>query len=270
MSTEIAKRQTTEIDFTTEQIDVMRKTIAKDATPIEFDLFLNIAKSAGLNPFHRQVFFVKRGGIGQTTASVDGLRLIAHRTGQYRGQVGPMWCGLDGEWKDVWIEQTPPAAAKVGVWREGFSEPLWAVANFNAYCANTPIWKKMPELMIAKCAESLALRRAFPLEMCGLYSSEELESEDFTQKSVINAEIVQEKTQALAQGDSGQVKKDVYVDCTSDKNWLVSQLAIRGVRNVGSVDYQTAARAWHTWSIGRDKAEVKEKLNADVGKELGQ
>jgi hypothetical protein len=181
-----------------------------------------------------------------------------------------MWCGLDGEWKDVWIEQTPPAAAKVGVWREGFSEPLWAVANFSAYCANTPIWKKMPELMIAKCAESLALRRAFPLEMCGLYSSEELESEDFTQKSVINAEIVPEKTQTLAQGGSEPVKKDVYVDCNADKNWLVNQLALRGMMNDQSDEYTTAARAWHTWAIGRDKRDVRAKLDADVGKELGQ
>jgi hypothetical protein len=77
-------------------------------------------------------------------------------------------------------------------------------------------------------------------------------------------------TQAVARGDAEPVKKDVYVDCLSDKNWLVTQLAIRGVMNDQSEDYQTAARAWHTWAIGRDKSEVKEKLNADVGKELGQ
>jgi phage recombination protein Bet len=271
MSTEIAKRQTAEIDFTTEQIDVMRKTIAKDATPIEFELFLNIAKSAGLNPFHRQVFFVKRGGIGQTTASIDGLRLIAHRTGQYRGQVGPMWCGPDGEWKDVWTESVPPVAAKVGVWREGFSEPLFAVANFNAYCANTPIWKKMPELMISKCCESLALRRAFPLEMSGLYSTEELDGEDFReQKSVINAEMVSEKPNQTLPETKEQVKRDPYIDCLADKTWLVSQLALRGVVNDKSDEYQNAARAWHTWAIGRDKSEVKAKLDADVGKELAQ
>jgi hypothetical protein len=59
--------------------------------------------------------------------------------------------------------------------RAGFREPLFAVANFSAYNAGSPIWKKMPALMVSKVAEMLALRRAFPLELSGLFGTEEME-----------------------------------------------------------------------------------------------
>jgi hypothetical protein len=86
-----------------------------------------------------------------------------------------MWCGEDGVWKDVWLSKTPPAAAKVGIIRSDFKEPLWAVATWTSYVQASPMWTKMGPTMIAKCAESLGLRRAFPQELSGLYTSEEME-----------------------------------------------------------------------------------------------
>lgn len=162
-------------EFSHTDIELIKKTIAKEATHEELKLFLQICNRTQLDPFARQIFFVRRGGIGQTTLSIDGFRLVAERTGKYEGQVGPLWCGEDGQWKDVWLEGQPPLAAKVGVYRAGFREAVYSVANFSAYNAGSPIWRKMPALMLAKCAESLALRRAFPMELSGLYTQEEMD-----------------------------------------------------------------------------------------------
>jgi phage recombination protein Bet len=138
-------------------------------------VFLHAAQRTGLDPFARQLYMIERGGRYTIQASIDGLRIVAQRSGEYAGQVGPFWCGDDGTWTDVWLESKPPVAAKVGVMRKGFSEILWAVAKFDSYNANSPIWKKMPDTMIAKCAESLALRKAFPNDLSGIYTAEEME-----------------------------------------------------------------------------------------------
>lgn len=139
------------------------------------EAFLLHARRTGLDPIARQIYCIERGGKWGTQVSIDGARLVAERTGQYRGQTPTQWTDDGREWVDVWLAKTPPAAARVGVFREGFAEPLFAVATFDAYNAGSPIWKKMPALMLGKCAEMLALRKAFPQDLSGLYSSEEMD-----------------------------------------------------------------------------------------------
>jgi phage recombination protein Bet len=159
----------------TKQLAALKQLGLTNASNGDLAVFLHYAQRTGLDPFARQLYMIERGGKFTIQSSIDGLRIVAQRSGEYAGQVGPYWCGEDGIWTDIWLEKTPPLAAKVGVLRKGFVEPLWAVAKFDGYNANSPIWKKMPDLMIAKCAEALALRKAFPNDLSGIYTAEEME-----------------------------------------------------------------------------------------------
>src|SRR5689334_22449477 len=108
-------------NYTPAQVALIKQTVAKNATDDELRLFLAIAGRAGLDPFTKQIHFIKYGNnAGTVVTGIDGYRLIAQRSTEYEGQQAAEWCGADGVWQTVWLSDAPPAAARVGVWRKGF------------------------------------------------------------------------------------------------------------------------------------------------------
>lgn len=187
----IVHLEQTQGGFSAEQIDIIKSQITPQGTTNEeLRLFLLYCQRTGLDPFARQIYLSERRTEDKQTrqwitkrmpeTTIDGFRVIAERSGLYAGQVGPFWCGEDGEWKDVWLGKDLPSAAKVGILRKDFKEPVWGVALFQEYVQTTKegrpnhMWSKMGANQLAKCAESLGLRKAFPRDLSGLYTREEM------------------------------------------------------------------------------------------------
>jgi len=162
--------------YTPEQVDLIKRTICAGATNDELALFIQQCQRTGLDPFSRQIHAVKRGGRMTIQVGIDGFRLVANRTGETDGQDGPYWCGEDGIWRDVWLGKDKPAACKVTVFRKGQSRGYTGVARWaEFYQPQGGMWDKLPATMLAKVAESIALRKGFPQELSGLYAPEELD-----------------------------------------------------------------------------------------------
>ena len=160
--------------WTPEQTQLISTTIAPGCSNDELRLFAYACQRTGLDPFSRQIYAIKRGGKLTIQVSIDGLRSIAERTGQLDGSMS-YWCGDDGVWTDVWLSSKPPAAAKTVIHRKGCAHSFSATARFADFNAGQGLWAKMPSVMIAKCSEAQALRRAFPADLSGVYSTDEMD-----------------------------------------------------------------------------------------------
>jgi phage recombination protein Bet len=241
--TKVADHAIASSNYNPEQVDLIKRTICKGASDDELRMFMYQADKTGLNPLARQIYAVKRWDAKENRevmgiqVSIDGFRLIAERSGKYAGQIGPYWCGTDGKWVEVWTDSAPPVAARVGVLRHDFSEPCWGVARFKAYAQTkkdgsfTAMWAKMGDVMIAKCAESLALRKAFPQELSGLYTSDEMES---VQDDHVAPPVHQPARAALAPPPAPKPKQEEaeivqeQADKPADRSlaWLAEQMEV--------------------------------------------
>lgn len=173
----IVKRDRDRLEFSPEQEAMIRDMYMSGATPLEAAVLLEIAKSRRLDPLKKQIHFVKRKGYDgepdkwTAQVAIDGFRSIANDTGLYDGQDEP---------EIIYDADGYVIAAKVRVYRRDIGRAFVGNAHFSEYCQvksngdATKMWAKMPRTMIAKCAEALALRKAFPEELGGLYTSDEM------------------------------------------------------------------------------------------------
>ena len=196
-----------ESHFSPNQMSLIKKTIMDEsASNDDLQLFGMICQRTGLDPFSRQIYALSRnvkmgdkwGKKWSFQISIDGFRSIADRTGLYAGSDDPIFDGSYNRYQMTENGRDRPVTATVTVWKlvSGQRCPFTATASWEEYAQVFEnkktgeknlgdLWKKMPFLMLSKCAESLALRKAFPVQLAGLYTKDEMaqadDSDDFVQ-----------------------------------------------------------------------------------------
>lgn len=167
--------------FSDEQRRLILDTCCGGAPAHEAEALIAIAEARGLNPVLGECYFVKRYDSQakrdkwSVQASIDSLRIKAEQTGLYAGQDEPTF-EYDAEGN--------VALARVKVWRKDWERPAVGVARWEEYVQltreqkPTKFWAQMPHNQLAKCAEALALRKAFPAVLAKIYVAEEMDQAD--------------------------------------------------------------------------------------------
>jgi phage recombination protein Bet len=173
-------------EWTPAQHAALEQLGISDASRGDLDVFLHVSQRMGLDPFAKEIYLIgrwdpelrrKRWTI---QVGIEGYRSKSEEHPQFAGVSDAEWCGPDGVWSDVWLsDDTPPVAARVTVYRKDWAHPVRAVAHYREYVqlkqdgTPTAMWKNRAAGQLAKCAEALARRRAFPRILGGTYIPEE-------------------------------------------------------------------------------------------------
>src|SRR5690348_15433781 len=153
------------------RVEFIRQQFGNGAPDPELDAFVRICKRRGLAPEEKQIYLIQRGGKWTIQTSIDGYRLIAERTRCYAGSDEPLFVESGAKLSNG---RSYPLKASVTVWKivDGVRCPFTASAFWEEYNGGQNLWLTMPHVMLAKCAESQALRKAFPADLSGIYTVE--------------------------------------------------------------------------------------------------
>lgn len=149
-------------------------TVAKGLSPADQALFEAVCLSSGLDPLRKEVYAVSRGGRMSIQTGIDGYLKLANSTRELDG-MEVLFYDNEGNESEVWLRPQPPTACLVRVYRKNCQFPFTASCRFDAYSQKNQMWRQFPETMLAKCATTLALRRAFADVISGIASADEMD-----------------------------------------------------------------------------------------------
>jgi phage recombination protein Bet len=161
------KPESSMMEWSQEEIQLIKETVAKGATDSEFKVFLYRCRKMDLDPLKSgQIFFIKyNNNPGTIVVGLDGFRARAARTGLHSGTKRGVIRDDKGKCIGAWAE----------VYRKDWEHPAREEVSLAEYNSGKAQWAKMPETMIKKVAETAALRMAFPDELGDLRSPEEMD-----------------------------------------------------------------------------------------------
>ena len=165
------------MDWTAAEVEVMRKTVANNATIEEFAYFLNVAKAVDLNPFLKEIYFMKtdKGQVAIITGR-DGFLKIAKRDPNFEGLYSMEVCEKD----EFSMSFEPDESGRmvqtinhkildftdrgeiIGAWAQAQTRGIPSVVAYatrKEYDRKKDIWLRFPAAMMRKVPESMVLRR---------------------------------------------------------------------------------------------------------------
>lgn len=212
------------------KVALIKRTVAKDATDDELELFLHQARRMGLDPLARQIHFqkYKNKKTGKSNVSfittIDGYRLIADRTGVYAGSDEPRFEGqIEDSAYGAGEGPNIPAKATVTVYKI-VAGTLRSFANSAYWQEYYPgewrghMWRKMPHVMLAKVAEAGALRKAFPADLSGVYTADEMEQASSSEiiDAPLSVDIEREKARLAIVADGDLDREDARTEADDE------------------------------------------------------
>lgn len=178
---QVAIREENHLEFSPEKMQLLKDTLCKGITNDELELFKHACTRTGLDPFMRQIYPVKRWDSAlkreamALQVGIDGYRLIADRTGRYAPGRESTYI-YDNNGNLISATAYVKKQTRDGTWHE-----IPGTAFYSEYVgltkdgSPTTMWRTKKHIMTAKCAEALALRKAFPAELSGIYTAEEMD-----------------------------------------------------------------------------------------------
>jgi phage recombination protein Bet len=172
--------------LTEEDKKLLREQYAKDYKSMDIEMFLRRCERTRIDPMTGQIFMRPEGKEGAnrdrdgkykealTITGWQGFLHVADRSGVYDGSSPIIWCGKNGEWIDIWLQEEHPIAAKAEVWRKDRTRPEIAIVKWKAVYKPTWAWNSMGDHMLGKCAHCAAIRKAFPSQLTGVYEADEI------------------------------------------------------------------------------------------------
>lgn len=170
-------------------IETIKNTVAKNATDEELDMFLSLASTYGLDPFSKEIWFIKyKGKDPQIFTSRDGFVKIAKRDKDVKQIISfavyeedvfelEQKIGLNGLEITNFVHkfQAKDRGKVIGAYcvlEYHSKKPLITYCDYKEYASNTPTWRKNASAMIRKCSEKEACRLSAGIS--GLHIPEEM------------------------------------------------------------------------------------------------
>lgn len=227
------------------RIDLIKNKCCKGFVQHEVDHFLYVVEQTKLDPLMNQIYVMKLGGKLSIQTSIDGLRLLAERGGNYSPGEDVEY-EYDDKGQIIYAKATVKKRTEDGMWHLITARAYWK--EFAKEGASGRFWKQLPHLMIAKCAEALALRKAFPQDLSGLYIKEEM---DQASKDIVEY-ITSEQVDKV---------KEMLTDLSDEKyNQLLKVLTINDFSKIPKDKYEKAIKFIRNY-INKHKEEKQNELD---------